>query len=332
MRYERRGRQLRESDCGIELAAKPAAFWRESAVDAVISCRGMNTRDLLGAVCVAACALGCSSTSINEASSGSTGGQAGTGGAGAGGTGASGGSGGSAGNGGVGGTGAAGGSGAAGTGAVGGTGGAAGAGATGGLAGTGGASLSLKDLRALPDGSVDATVTGVYVTYVRSNSYLVQAVQPGPAIMVFEGKVPTVVRGNKLDLWVKELGSFNGQKQVTSHEILTNDGGNFDVVTNLAQTISAGAGTALSEDFESELVAINNATVDTVGSAGGTEYRVLYGTAPIAAPLFLTQDPGLCAGATFDFVGPVFDWTTGHQMLSDHVADFSNIDTSGCSN
>ena len=135
--------------------------------------------------------------------------------------------------------------------------------------------------------------------------------------------------GNKIDLKIAKLSSFNGILEADDTTVLANDNGTYDVVTNLAQTLSTGAGTAPSDALESQLVALNDATVES-GSAPA--FQVRYGTGPAASRLFATEDPGLCVGATFDFIGVVTEWTSGPQLESTRSEDFSNLDTTGCSN
>ncbi len=270
---------------------------------------------------------------------------------------ASGGSGGASGSGG-GGTG--GGSGSAGSGATGGsagsagaTGGAAGsAGATGGAAGGGGSggsggvagqaggggsgggsvacSLSpdattIGALRAMPNGPVTARLCGVYVTTVTSSSFYVQRAQQGPAINVFLGSTPMVSRGNLVDLEVTSLADFNGLRQVGNGSVLANDGGSFDVLTNIARNFQV-TGEVPSESNESELVRLLMAEVIEQTDAA-SQWVISYGT--VTAPLFAPNDPGLCIGARVDLLGVSNDFF-GRQIAVFSAGDFSNLNTSAC--
>ncbi|MFH1811418.1 MAG: hypothetical protein ABIJ09_21940 [Pseudomonadota bacterium] len=116
--------------------------------------------------------------------------------------------------------------------------------------------------------------------------------------------------------------SWNGASSV-----LTNDQQTYDVSTHIAQDLSAGAGTAIGEALEAELVVLDTATVV---SGGGRHYVISYGTDSVTADLYLYEGV-LCVGATFDLVSGYVQDDDGHYTIrSYYTSDLANIDTLAC--
>lgn len=187
--------------------------------------------------------------------------------------------------------------------------------------------MTIAEARALPVGPATGRLCGVYVTYARTNAYALQRQRSGPAIWVFVGSpagIPSV--GNRLDLTFSRVEEFASSKQVEGVTIVDNDGASFDVVGNLAQDFSAGAGTPPTEATETQLITLTGATVTGMS---GPNWVVDYGTSTTAM-FFADDDPGLCVGAVFDLVGLSHDFN-GHQIVSFSSADFIDIDAAGCS-
>ena len=216
-------------------------------------------------------------------------------------------------------------------GATGGTGGATGGtgGATGGTGGTGPdpCNGTIADLRTEATGATDKAVNlevcDVVVTYVTNNGYFIQKDATGPAIQVYEGGQWTadVAVGDVIDMRVTEVTNFNGQEEVSGHEAVVVKSQGFDVST-LVQALTVPP----SEDYESEMVKITEGAIVTLNGNDGT---INYGTATDVV-LRAQSTAGLCVGATFDLLAPVSQFQTAHRIQSFAIADFSNIDTSGC--
>jgi len=193
---------------------------------------------------------------------------------------------------------------------------------------------TIADLRTLATATtaVDLRLNDVYVTYLRTNAYLVQAIQSGPGIYVYIAPAThSVAIGNKISLHITEVGSYNGMAQVTNATVLANDGGTYNVVTNLRQLLSTGAGVAPAETLESELVGATNVTVV---SGSGRTWVIRYGSGPVETELYAydATNMGICAGATLDIVtGYVSDYNGSYEIAAYYAADFANLHTNGCS-
>jgi hypothetical protein len=190
---------------------------------------------------------------------------------------------------------------------------------------------TIADLRAAADGAVGPFVLeGVYVTYVRFIGYYIQAEAAGPAIFVYTDDVtPTVTVGNRIDLVVTAVGSYHGSKQITGATITHNDGGSYDVLANLAQTLSTDAGIAPSEEYESELVRVTGLHVV---SGGSPNFVATYGTAPITVNYYSFEgtELALCPGAVLDTVGIVDESDGTYTLRSYYATDASNVVLTGC--
>jgi len=145
---------------------------------------------------------------------------------------------------------------------------------------------TIAELRAAADGPVNALLEGVVVTYVQANGFFVQLDRTGPGLQVFTANAGVDVSiGNRVDLHVTNMATFMGNKQIDAHTVVENDGGNLDVLVNLAQDVVA-AGQVLGEDLEGELAVAGVAFVNPIQV--GVSYLVEYnlGGAPQQVSLF----------------------------------------------
>lgn len=188
---------------------------------------------------------------------------------------------------------------------------------------------TIAELRAMADGPVNALLEDVYVTYVRTKGFYVQSIPTGPAIYYYTNTVDPVtlgiVAGNKIDLHVTELGSYNGLREIVAAAVDANDGGSYPV-DGMAQDLSAGAGIPPGEDHESELVKLTGVTVM---SGGGNDFTIRYGTGPTEAAFY--SYIGTCVGATLDIVRAVVEENNGSYTIKNfYQDDLTNVDPSGC--
>ncbi|MFH1808040.1 MAG: hypothetical protein ABIJ09_04805, partial [Pseudomonadota bacterium] len=136
--------------------------------------------------------------------------------------------------------------------------------------GGGSACVTIAELRAMADGPVDVVTCPAYVTYLRFIGFYMQEVREGPGIMVQTGNTIDPAQdlglaiGNRITLHVTQLDTVFGSRVISwngASSIASNDQQTHDVSTDIAQDLSAGAGTAIGEEMESELVVLDTATV-----------------------------------------------------------------------
>jgi hypothetical protein len=185
-----------------------------------------------------------------------------------------------------------------------------------------GADVTITELRGMAPGAIDRTLRDVYVTYVREVGYTVQKDAAGPAIYVYTNAAPGVSVGNMVTIGVTEVDDYNGLAEITGSSVVSNDNGTYDVDANLSQDISTGAGTALSEDLESELV--NLTGVSVIEGCGGRNWTVEYGTGPVTAELYAYDSTGICAGVTLDINRAVVsEFNAAYDISMYYETDFS---------
>lgn len=193
---------------------------------------------------------------------------------------------------------------------------------------------TIADLRGMATATptdVNYRLDDVYVTYLRTAGYYVQAAQSGPGIYVYA--TPTshgVAIGNKISLLVTRIQLHYGIAEISQSSVITNDQGSYDVANNLRQMLSGGAGTAPSADIESELVGLTNATIV---SGSGHNWVVSYGSGDVTGNLYTyqTTTPALCVGAVFDLNSAIGSQYSGnYQIATYYAADFGTVNTSGC--
>ena len=183
---------------------------------------------------------------------------------------------------------------------------------------------TIADLLAAPEGAVDMLVENVYVTYVRTIGFTIQADPTGPAIFVFDTS-HTLAVGNMVSLHVTEVGSYQGMPQVTAHTVAANDMGAYDVAANLAQELVDVPG----PDTLAELVKVTG----TTSSAGeGNEWTIALPGGVLEATLYtFNNQNGLCAGATFDIVSAYISVSNGEYTIRSYeAADITNVNTDNC--
>jgi hypothetical protein len=124
---------------------------------------------------------------------------------------------------------------------------------------------------------------------------------------------------------VTSLNSYHGMKEVNGHDPVV-IGSHGNPISGFIQDLSSG--TTPAESLESELVRVVHATVSSVS---GLDLTIAYGTA-LNVLLRVTDSSPFCLGATFDVTAPVSEWDgPTHRIQSFLAADFTNLDTSGCS-
>lgn len=190
--------------------------------------------------------------------------------------------------------------------------------------------VSIAELREMPDGPVDVVLEPTYVTYVRginpATTYF-QTDAPGPAIAVFRGVAEPpleVMVGNRIEFHVTSVETFNGNKQIDGEVLLAEDDA-FDVNT-LAQLLTV----VPDETFESELVRIRGATIMEVTPPNIFQVQLASNVVvEMFSPIGISL--GLCVGATFDAVGVISEFAaTKHTLQAFNNADFTNISTAAC--
>ena len=189
----------------------------------------------------------------------------------------------------------------------------------------------LLDMAAEGSDDVDYVLEDVYVTYVRTIGYTLQAEAAGPAIFVYSGSTPSVAVGNKVSLQVSSLGEFRSLLQIDGASVISNDEGTYDVLGNFAFDLGAGEGTALTTDAVARLVTVTGARVVS-GSA--RNWVIQYGTNDVESTLYAYEGDatGLCPGAVVDIVNAYVDsYENTLSVKNYYLADFANLDTSGCS-
>lgn len=178
---------------------------------------------------------------------------------------------------------------------------------------------------------VNYLLEDVYVTYVRTIGYTIQASADGPAIFVYSGSVPAGLRvGNKITLEVRGLGFYRSLLQINDSSILSNDEGNYDVIANLALDLGEGDGTPLTTDAVARLVQVTEARVL---SGTGRNWTLQYGTTGVEAAMYAydASAVGLCAGAKVDIVsGYIGSFDDNLAVDVYYTTDFANLDTTGC--
>jgi hypothetical protein len=195
---------------------------------------------------------------------------------------------------------------------------------------------TIADLIEVGDGPVNMLVTGLYVTYTRGSGYYVQAQRQGPAAWVFiEPNVHGIAVGEKLSLWVREVGAYNGALQIEQAAVWTNDHGAHDVVGLLAQDLAAGGGVVPGEGHENELVRV--AGVRKLSGNRG-RFMASYGAQAVSVhfEVFDALSLEICQGATFDLrTGVIFeDEVVGaestYYVRSHSHTDLANINERTC--
>ncbi len=169
-------------------------------------------------------------------------------------------------------------------------------------------------------------VQGTYVTYVRNVGFYVQSDPTGPGVFVYTSpNTPAVAVGNKIDLEVTSVTTFNGTKEVNGFNVLTNDGGTYDVVGNLAQTVTANP----TATEESELLKANGITI--TGGAS-PNYAATIGSPPVPFSYYQYEGTalGLCKGAKLDSIGVGNNSNGVYDFRSYYKTDTSNVDLTGC--
>lgn len=183
--------------------------------------------------------------------------------------------------------------------------------------------MTLSELRVLPDGPANALVEEVRVTYVRNRNPHLQVDPIGPAIFLFvpqSAPPPGLEVGNTVDLHVTEMGTFEGNREITAAEIVANDGGSFDV-RSLAQILM----TAPNEDFESELVLVQRGTVVQMAPPNTFIVQLINGTtfelfSPAGAQAGID-----CLNTSFDVLSVVTEFMGKHQVVATSPDDFANV-------
>jgi len=179
--------------------------------------------------------------------------------------------------------------------------------------------------QACQEGLVDATLSGVTVTYVFDKGYFLQ--DETGAMEVYVGNdwpyvAPAV--GDVVDLHVTEYGSYANHQEVTASDapVVTGQGD----IAALSTDISAG--TLPSEGLESFLV---TGAGFEVSGVDGQNITLAYGSA--AGVTFRVDDvQELCVGAVFDLLsGVVTQWYDIHRLQSfDTSQDLANVNTDNC--
>ena len=177
---------------------------------------------------------------------------------------------------------------------------------------------------------VNYTLEDVYVTYVRTIGYTLQAEAAGPAIFVYTGGEPGVAVGNKITLQVTSLGEYRSLLQIDGSTVINNDDGAYDVLGNLGFDLGADDGTALTRDAVARLVTVSGALVM---SGSGRNWVIQYGSNDIESSLYAYEGElaGLCAGAVVDITNAYIDsYDDVLSVKNYYAADFANLDSSGC--
>ncbi|MBW2702386.1 MAG: lamin tail domain-containing protein [Deltaproteobacteria bacterium] len=189
---------------------------------------------------------------------------------------------------------------------------------------------SMADIRAQADGPLDTPIQicPAYVTYLTDTGFFLQKDPEGPAIYSFEGwdwnADNLLAVGDYITMPITELTTYFGLKEITDHdtiEVLTTG----NSIDSLIQDLSAG--TVPSEDLESEIVSLTEATITAID---GSDLTIDYGTATGVEIHASELDGSFCVDATFDFLGLGGDNNGTHNLRSFYVTDFSNINTDDC--
>ena len=189
---------------------------------------------------------------------------------------------------------------------------------------------SMADIRAQADGPLDTPIQicPAYVTYLTNTGFFLQTDPEGPAIYVFEGwdwNADNILAvGDFITMPVNELTTYFGLKEITGHdaiEVLTTG----NSIDSLIQDLSAG--TVPTEDLESEIVSLTEATITAID---GSDLTVDYGTATDVEIHVSELHGSFCIGATFDFLGLGADNNGTYNLRSFYASDFSNINTDNC--
>jgi hypothetical protein len=189
--------------------------------------------------------------------------------------------------------------------------------------------MTIAELRALPDGPTNVRLEPARVTYIRNRSPHLQVNTVGPAIFVFvpaNAPSPGLEIGNTVELHVTEVSTFEGNRQISTMTVLSNDNGNFDVST-LVQTLT----NAPNEDLESELVRIQRGSVTEFSPPNRFVIQLITNAtfelfSPVGAQVGLD-----CIGTSFDVIGVVAEFMGRHQVVANVAEDFSNVNRpAGC--
>ncbi len=178
----------------------------------------------------------------------------------------------------------------------------------------------------------------VAVTQVYHSGFFIQESPDGRATEVYVGYptatgeggwlntgYPQPQRGQILDMVVTEWAAYKGHEEITKIEppVLK---GTADVST---YTLDLSAGIVPSEEFESRLVSVSNATVSETDVKGGV--RMDYGTAQ-GVLLFVEEMSTVCVGATVQVNEAIIIEHDGEHELKVFSGQESNvaIDISTC--
>lgn len=180
--------------------------------------------------------------------------------------------------------------------------------------------------------TVSLTVDDVYVTSVRSSGYTLQRRREGPAVFVYagSGQVPAgLAVGNKLSINVHAVSRYRGLDQITDLTVAANDGVAHDVVAGLSQDLSAGAGTILGEDTESELV---RTTGTLIGSTGSDTWTLRYGSDALETSLYApdAEMHRFCNSAEATLLTVVHSFDDAYSLRMEGTGDPLALDRSAC--
>ncbi|MBR57932.1 MAG: hypothetical protein CMH54_07720 [Myxococcales bacterium] len=178
----------------------------------------------------------------------------------------------------------------------------------------------------------------VVVTQVYHSGFFIQESADGRATEVYVGYptstgeggwlntgYPQPQRGQILDMVVTELTSYKGHEEITKIEPPVQKG-----TTDVSSFIlDLSDGIVPSEELESRLVSVSNATVSKTDVKGGV--RMDYGTAQ-GVLLFVENMPPVCLGATIQITEAVIIEHEGEHELKLFTGQEANIsiDISTC--
>jgi len=156
-----------------------------------------------------------------------------------------------------------------------------------------GASTQIEEARNAADGTVDITISGAYVTYLRPQvgsapaGFFIQAVQMGPALLIEvdpAGLSPVPVVGDEVELTVTEMDTYGTARMATAITDFSRLSQSNDI-SGLVQDVTAATDLVSAVgSYESELITLDGTVV--------SDFTADYGSGHMGAQIETTGVTG----------------------------------------